>query len=688
MVARLLVNRVDGTVQDASAVAPVFDTDGTPLLKMGMRYSDGEPSQGTALLIDDSGLQLNGTLSLPGHALLTMIEDVTGCPYWLHRGRRSDWNARRGARKAGNSTDIGLTSADCNVELRNPHFTEDWVRPEETDYARVVALQGYQFNGTDSTAPHHRDSCRITVHTSHRAPNTNTVLMPAKTYEIGSTAEDVIRDCAETAGKTYSVTIHHGGVSGSGPGDAGRAFTNHTLDVADPGPNHLKITLTRDVAAGMSLLAILATHGGSASGFSASDPSGNTWTLIHTALGTSNAPEIHVVRCDVATDLSAGDVVNFAWTSDPDTRLGQIYAFASLGTLDSTADATAAVGTTPAVAFTSSAGNLSVVCAGNEWGGGATGLQGYVPDSGDGVRPYISGGGADWTTWGLEPFIDADAFGSGLEIGQFSNAALTGWTGHIHNADGTSRARDWTATALVFSTGDGAETSTAGIADDVDNCSHLCLQYIDPLDTVTNVSTLKISDQYADWDPDNLTDPVLEPIWDMGDVEVDTTEMISAIVSRYGVETSASVYVEDTTASDANDFWTDVFDDSESVNATQAGWRASAIVSNRKWGHPTVPLTIIIRDDQAHLFGAGSLVQIKSAIAAGGTYLGTYVNRRVAEAIFEPLTPEKMVRLTGTPTYGYKVRLSLDRPPKRSRTRKGKLRHPGDDAAERDRDAV
>ena len=205
------------------------------------------------------------------------------------------------------------------------------------------------------------------------------------------------------------------------------------------------------------------------------------------------------------------------------------------------------------------------------------------------------------------------------------------------------------------------------------HCSHLCLQYVLPTDTVTNVSTLKISDQRADWDPDNLTAPVVEPVWDMGDVSVDTQEMISALISRYGTETSASVFVEDTTSTDHDDFWTDVYDDSESVNPTQAGSRASAIVGNRKWGHPTVPLTIIIRDDQAHLIGAGSLVQIKSVIAAGGTYLGTYVNRRVANAIFEPLSPEKMVRLAGTLTYGYRVHLDLDRPPKRTRTRKGKL---------------
>ena len=158
MVTRLIINRVDGTEQDCSAIAPVFDSDGSALMKMGMQWADGAASQGEALFVDDTGNQLNGTISLPGHGLATMIEDVTGCSYWLHRGRRSNVGFRRGARKGGNATDIPFTSDDCNVELRNPHFTEDWVRPEETTYARLVALQAYQMNGASSTAPHHRDS--------------------------------------------------------------------------------------------------------------------------------------------------------------------------------------------------------------------------------------------------------------------------------------------------------------------------------------------------------------------------------------------------------------------------------------------------------------------------------------------------------------------------------------------------
>ena len=138
-----------------------------------------------------------------------MTEDITGCAYWLHRGRKTGHTQGRGARKGGNNAEWTIESADGNQELAEPHFTEDWVRPEETDYARLVALQAYMLNASSSTAPHHRDSCYVVATDSHLAKNANTVTMPAKTYAIGTSPREVVEDCATTAGKDYGVVRHH-----------------------------------------------------------------------------------------------------------------------------------------------------------------------------------------------------------------------------------------------------------------------------------------------------------------------------------------------------------------------------------------------------------------------------------------------------------------------------------------------
>ena len=194
--------------------------------------------------------------------------------------------------------------------------------------------------------------------------------------------------------------------------------------------------------------------------------------------------------------------------------------------------------------------------------------------------------------------------------------------------------------------------------------SHFCLQYIIPTDTVTNVSTLSVSDDRADWDPDNTVAPVVEPHWDQGKpTTIDTQIQTSAILSQWGTAEDQTVFVEDETYSDNNDYWDDFFNDSDSLNETQATARATAINNSRKFGHVTHTLTIFLRANQAHLVGAGSLIQIKAAAAISGTYLGTFQNRRVATCYFEPLSPVAFTRIAGgTPQLGYKVSLDLDRP--------------------------
>jgi hypothetical protein len=209
--------------QEGNAVAeltdslPVIEGTNTPLVKMGMHYGDGDSGQSTFTLMERTGSELAVGHRPSGRRLTTLIEDVTGCERWIHRGRINSGVFGMGARPGGNNAELENTSFDGNMELRGQAFTEDWVRPAETDYERLVALQAYILNGPDSTSPvpagdthGSRASCRVVVDDSHLCKNANTVTMPAATYPIGTQPIDVVSDCATTAGKDFSVVIHDG----------------------------------------------------------------------------------------------------------------------------------------------------------------------------------------------------------------------------------------------------------------------------------------------------------------------------------------------------------------------------------------------------------------------------------------------------------------------------------------------
>ena len=196
--------------------APFFDSSGGSLVELGMRCAEGEASQGTFLFTDpyaDPDADPFATSFPLAHNLVTWTEDAPGAEVWLFRGRVvTDEGGRRDA-VIDHETEWEITVEDGNAELRGQAFAEHWVRPEETDVARLLALQAFILNGSSSTAVQSRDSCQVTVSTSHLAPNSNTVTMPAKKYVAGTQPLDVVRDCAQTAGKNFAVVIHHTGGS-------------------------------------------------------------------------------------------------------------------------------------------------------------------------------------------------------------------------------------------------------------------------------------------------------------------------------------------------------------------------------------------------------------------------------------------------------------------------------------------
>ena len=173
---------------------------------------------------------------------------------------------------------------------------------------------------------------------------------------------------------------------------------------------------------------------------------------------------------------------------------------------------------------------------------------------------------------------------------------------------------------------------------------------------------MKISDQRADWDPDNLTAPVLEPIWEQGAATTgDGGELASAIISTWSTE-GAAIFVEDPIRTAFNDFHTFTYADADSVNLTQAGTRATNMLGTRTLEYYSHAPSLLMRADQVHLIVEGMAIQIKAAAAISGSHLGEYVTRRIAQVLYEPLSPELGVRLSGTPVPLYRVILQLDRP--------------------------
>lgn len=206
------------SMTDITARVPAFD-EVTPVIQMGMSAQDGASSQGTLIIPDPVG-NVDDSLYFPPHTLIRWTEDATGDELWLAQGRVTSYEIGRADVKAADNVQWNLTVLDANIDLRGLAFTEPWVRPEETGTDRLYALAAYTLNGTSSTRPDYagdityRPSTDITVSSTHLAPDTNTVLMPAKTYKVGTQPIEVVDDCAQTEAKVgWGVVPHHTGGS-------------------------------------------------------------------------------------------------------------------------------------------------------------------------------------------------------------------------------------------------------------------------------------------------------------------------------------------------------------------------------------------------------------------------------------------------------------------------------------------
>ena len=158
--------------------------------------ADGQSGVGEIQLYDDEGVIPD---SVPPGKFLNSHNVVTfdDGPYRLFRGRINTKDSGRGKRRGRRVRKITVITGDYNTDLRGI-VVNNWVRPAESNIARVQALAAAYLNGS----PRATTVLNATTYVSA----SNALTIPAKTY-TGMTPADVLADIAQTAGKTFFVTV-------------------------------------------------------------------------------------------------------------------------------------------------------------------------------------------------------------------------------------------------------------------------------------------------------------------------------------------------------------------------------------------------------------------------------------------------------------------------------------------------
>jgi hypothetical protein len=161
---------------------------------IGQAYN-GESSVSSVVFRDENarfGPWVDSPITI---AVRNEVEVLHGSNF-LYRGRWIGRTWERGVQKAYQAREVTAEAEDVNVELRGL-IVDGWVRPVETDRARVLALREDYLDG--SVRP---GSNLATTYVS----SSNTVTLPAKTYERTDPL-GVLQDVAFQTHKQFFVTI-------------------------------------------------------------------------------------------------------------------------------------------------------------------------------------------------------------------------------------------------------------------------------------------------------------------------------------------------------------------------------------------------------------------------------------------------------------------------------------------------
>lgn len=173
-------------------------------IRLGAAAHLGQTGDGGWDLDDDAA-----ALLFPGLKVARLTDDASGATKHIWRGRIWVKDLSRGDHVLADARQYGVNVVDSNWDLTKLRV-HGWVRPAETDYARVQALRAYILNGSSSTVTNARKRASTVIGATTYVPNTNTVNMPARTYDAMD-PWGVLDDCSRAAGKTYFVIVNDDG---------------------------------------------------------------------------------------------------------------------------------------------------------------------------------------------------------------------------------------------------------------------------------------------------------------------------------------------------------------------------------------------------------------------------------------------------------------------------------------------
>ena len=314
-------------------------------VEAGGRAFRGESNTSTIPMRDEQG-QTGNSLDLPSG--LDNVSISRGSRwYWLDGpdgdevrmavGRVGTKDYSRGRQKADRARELVMTAGDSNEDLQLI-IIDDWVRPEETDVARVNALITTYLNG---------DPRPTTVISNTYVASGSTITLDAKTYD-GVTPLEVLQEISQLANKNVFVTVDDElwydtwdsttypagisisdrpaewsmeGVCSSGADTfLGSAASNANTELNTDNPDwpgaeeeRVEITLAADVAVGDTIILVAAWNYKLKTG-GIYDEQGNTWGLDAYHINTASSADdvIEIWRCNVTNPLSSGDYIRYA----------------------------------------------------------------------------------------------------------------------------------------------------------------------------------------------------------------------------------------------------------------------------------------------------------------------------------------------------------------------------------------
>lgn len=190
-------------IYDGEDKWPVYDDTDDVLWEeseWGTRAWRGEATSSTIRIRDEfgrygagsSGINLPAGLTLSGVLTRNVVQFQLGSNIlWQGRVGNADYSR---SLKADRARDVEVYAEDVNIDQRGM-VVHNWVRPEESDVARVQGLIAEFYSGSPSPT-------RIWQGSNLVNSGSNLVTLPAQTY-LQTTGDQILADIAAAADKTY-----------------------------------------------------------------------------------------------------------------------------------------------------------------------------------------------------------------------------------------------------------------------------------------------------------------------------------------------------------------------------------------------------------------------------------------------------------------------------------------------------